>query len=204
MGWEEVRKDNNESGGDGNQIDFITFKEGATEIRIVDDEPISKWKHWLPQHNRSVICPGRGCPVCNIIKNAKQNNETPKYNSSKRFHIHVIDRTDGKLKIMEQSKTFFGMLLALQDNVGKLTNYDVKVIRSGMGKKTQYNVIPMGQVALSEKDKTLLNSRIDLDEFFTAPTNEQITQLLKGMTFDEVFKHNNEEDSEEIEVDFTE
>lgn len=202
MGWSEVRNDSNDIGEDsGNQIDFISFPEGASVIRIVDDEPISRWKHWLPQHNRSVICPGKGCPICNIIKNAKQNKETPKYNSSKRYHIHVIDRRDGQLKIMEQSRTFFGMLLALKDNVGDLTEYDVKVIRTGTGKKTQYNVIPMQKQPLSEDEKALASNRVDLDEFFTAPTNEQLVEILNGKTFDEVFKS---EDVEDVEVDFRE
>lgn len=202
MSWEEVRKDTNENGS-SEGIDFISFKEGSTEIRIVDDEPIARWKHWVPQIKRSIVCPGKGCPICNIIKNAKQNKEVPKYNSSKRYHIHVIDRTDGKLKIMENSKTFFGQLLTLQDNVGKLTSYDLKVIRTGTGKKTQYNIIPMAQTPLTEKDKELLSDRIDLDEYFAAPTNEQIIRLLNGEKPEDVFREE-DEGVEEIEVDFTE
>lgn len=208
MGWDEVRRDKDSNNDQQfEKMEFVQFPEGATQVRIVDKEPFSRWKHWIPQNNRSYICPGKGCPVCNIIKNAKANGEVPKYSSQKRYHIHVIDRKDGKLKILENSKTFFGQLLTVRDtmieDLGDLTNYDIKIIRTGKGKQTQWSIIPMGQTPLSDKEKEMIeNDKVDFEEYFKPPTPEQLVRLLQGESPEEVFKK--EEDEEEVEVDFTE
>lgn len=208
MGWNEVERDNKgRENTEFQKIEFIEFPEGATEVRIVDKEPFSRWVHWIPQLRRSYTCPGKGCPICNIIKNAKANGEIPKYNSQKRYCIHAIDRKDGQLKILENSKTFFGSLLtirkAMLDTFGDLTNYDIKIIRTGKGKQTQWNIIPLGQTPLTDKEeKDIEENRVDFATYLKAPTPEQLTRLLNGETPDEVFKE--EPDEEDIEVDFTE
>ena len=60
----------------------------------------------------------------------------------------------------------------------------------------------MGQTPLSDKEKEMIeNDRVDLNEYFTPPTPEQLTRLLQGESPDEVFKK--EENEEEVEIDFT-
>ena len=105
MGWDEVRRDKDSNNDQQfEKMEFVQFPEGATQVRIVDKEPFSRWKHWIPQNNRSYICPGKGCPVCNIIKMLKRT-EKCQYSSQKGITF-IIDRKDGKLKILENSKTF--------------------------------------------------------------------------------------------------
>jgi hypothetical protein len=215
MSWNEVEMDINNEGGnqESKKIDFIQFPEGATILRIVDNEPVGKWKHWIPQIKRSIICPGKGCPICNIIKNAKANGETPPYSSQKKYHIHVIDRKDGQLKILENSKTFFGDLLTIRkemmETYGELTNYDIKVIRSGKGKNTKWTILPSIKTPLTEEElKIIEENRIDFNEYFKAFTPEQIIRILNGENIEDVLKDSNEEvenneDEEDIEIDFT-
>jgi len=37
------------------------------------------------------------------------------------------------------------------DTFGDLTNYDIKIIRTGKGKQTQWNIIPLGQTPLTNQ-----------------------------------------------------
>lgn len=126
----------------------------------------------------------------------------------KRYCIHAIDRKDGQLKILENSKTFFSSLLtirkAMLDDFGDLTNYDIKIIRTGKGKQTQWNIIPLGQTPLTDKEKQMIEkSRVNFETYLKAPTPEQLTRLLNGESPDEVFK-SEENNEENLEVDFTE
>ena len=102
MSWNDIN--NNESSNDKKKVEFITFPEGITNIRIVDKEPFTRWQHWIPQAKRSITCPGKDCPVCNLIKQAKASGEQATYSTGKKHSVNVINRTNGQLEVLERSK----------------------------------------------------------------------------------------------------
>ena len=187
MGWNEVTNDSNTSGA---RVDFVSFKEGVnTIIRVIDEEPFSRWAHWLPQYKRSLTCPGRGCPVCEVIQAAKANKEKARFNSGKRHAIRVINRNaDNQVQILEQGKTFFGQLYDLHTEVGDIRGYDIKVVRKGSDTDTAYTLIPLAAKELSEDDqKAIAESSIDFAEYFKAPTNEQLVKIIEGVPLEQIF-----------------
>jgi len=188
MGWNDVLN----SGG-GNKIDFTKFPEGITILRLVDSEPISRWVHWLPKYSRSVTCVGRGCPICNIRKNQKANGDKPIYGMSQRFAMHVINRSTGKLEIMEQSKTFFEELVELMKENGDLTQFDLKIRRRGTGTSTSYRIDIDETYPLTEEDQSLMQERKDLEEYFKAPTVDQVTRIVNGDDWAEIFAAESDE-----------
>lgn len=195
MSWDEINNNASE------KTNFTTFGEGSTIIRVVQDEPFSRWSHWMPRAKRSITCPGKGCPICNLIKSAKANKETPQYSSSKRHSINVINRNTERLEIMEQGKGFFQSLLDLNKEVGKVSDYDIKVIRKGLDmNNTTYTLIPLPAKPLSPEDEAMKSGIIDLKEYMKAPTNEQIIQLINGADPKEVFKQNESEEEIGIET----
>lgn len=219
FGWDDIEDDNNNE-----SIDFVKFPEGNTTIRIIDEKPYTRWTHWIPQANEgkgaSITCIGKGCPICELISQAKANKEKPKYNSRKVHTMRVINRTTGKVEINEQGKMFYQNLNSIRKEIGDIRCYDVKVIRKGTGKSdTSYTLLPLAPsgkfemkddrykfIDYDDKDKELVDKDFSFDEFYVKPDVETILQILDGKPFSEIFgnKDDNEEDIEgDIEVDFT-
>lgn len=190
-----------------NKVEFTKFPVGITKIRVIDEEPYVRWTHWLTQHKRSINCPGRGCPICEIRKNQKANKEPYSYGMSRKFALNVINRETGNVEIMEQGIGFFqdlrDIMQDLKDMGHNLIEADIKVRRRGTGKDdTSYRLDIDEIYTLTDEDKKLVEEKIDLEKYFKPHTNEQITRVLNGESWEDVM-YNNEEDeaNEELEED---
>lgn len=193
MSWNEVGSNQTEA----KKAKFLSFPQGITNIRVLDSEPYSRWQHWIPSAKRSVTCIGKGCPICEVVKNAKANGETPAFNSRKTHSLNVINRTTGEVEVIEQGNGFFEELRELLIEEGDIRNYDIKVKKTGTGLNTKYR--------LTAGDKSEVNQTeyadqiIDLEEYFSPPTKEQVTRLMNGEDPKEVFSKQ-ESESEEVEL----
>lgn len=190
-----------------NKVEFTKFPVGITKIRVIDEEPYVRWTHWLTQHKRSINCPGRGCPICEIRKKQKANKEPYSYGMSRKFALNVINRETGNVEIMEQGIGFFqdlrDIMQDLKDMGHNLIEADIKVRRRGTGKDdTSYRLDIDEIYTLTDEDKKLVEEKIDLEKYFKPHTNEQITRVLNGESWEDVM-YNNEEDeaNEELEED---
>jgi hypothetical protein len=182
---------------------FTKFPVGITRIRIVDEEPFQRWTHWMPQFKRSINCPGKGCPICEIRKNQKANKEKETYSTANRIAIQVLNRETGKLEIMEQGRTFFedlrDIMEELHDNNKKLIDVDIKVKRRGEGKDdTSYRLDIDKEYPLTEEDKKLINNKINLSELFKPHDIDKILRLLNGEKWEDVMYENNESNDDEV------
>lgn len=189
----------------GTKAEFTKFPVGITRIRIVDDEPYVRWTHWLPKFSRSINCPGKGCPICEIRKHQKANKEPYTYGVSRRIAINIINRETGKLEIMEQGINFFNDVRDLRhDLIEKglsLIDADIKVRRRGTGKDdTSYRLDIDVQSPLSDEDKELIANKIDLQDYFKPHTFEQITRIVNGESWDDVMKSNDDNDDMEEDI----
>lgn len=196
-GWDFDTNDN------GKKQEFTKFPEGVTKIRLIDPEPNIRWTHWLNKENRSVNCPGRGCPICEIRSKQKANKEPYSYGMSRRLTIQIINRNTGKLEIMEQGITFFNELKELRAMLAEkgedIYDYDISVRRRGTGQNdTTYRIDPDKKVELTEADKKLIKEAINLKEYFKPHEPEKILRVLNGEKFDDVMYENNDDDEEEI------
>lgn len=200
-GW-----DFNSGGSGGTKAEFTKFPVGLTKIRIIDDEPFIRWTHWLPKFSRSINCPGKGCPICEIRRQQKANKESYTYGMGRRFAINIINRETGKQEIMEQGLNFFNDLRDLLEDLkseGKtLIDVDLKVRRRGTGKDdTSYRIDIDKDYPLSDADKTLIGDKVNLPEYFKPHTVEQILRIVSGEDWDAVMKSGNEDDSDSSEKD---
>lgn len=183
-------------GGSSEKTEFTKFPEGITYIRILDDAPFIRWVHWMPKFSRSVNCPGKGCPICEIRKREKVNKMPVTYGMSKRFAINIINRTTGRHEVMEQGKTFFedvkDMKLDLESKGLTIKDADLKVRRRGTGKDDTSYRIDLGEPeALSEDDLKMAENSKLLPEYLKPHTIEQVTRLINGEAWEEVFKREN-------------
>lgn len=215
-GWDDIEDNNN-----NDDIDFTKFQEGNTTMRVIDEKPYTRWTHWVPQANEgkgaSVTCIGKGCPICELIAQAKANKEKPKYNSRKVHAMRIINRITNKVEVNEQGKLFYQNLNSIRKEIGDIRCYDIKVIRKGTGKSdTAYTLLPLAPsgkfemedgkykfIDFDDKDKELVDKDFNFDNFYIKPSAEEILDIISGKPFSEIFKKDKEENEEDIKVDFT-
>ena len=194
MVWNLEAKTDGTSGG-GDKKAFTRFAEGITFIQLIDDAPNVRWVHWLPMHNRSVTCPGRGCPFCEVRNVQKQNGQKQTIGMSRRYSMNVYNHDTKQVEIMEQGKTFFEDLRDLVGDAieeGKDPKTLVfKVRRRGTGQDdTSYRI----DIDSSKETATFDQTKVtELSEYFKPITNEQALALLNGVAFDDAMKIGTEE-----------
>ena len=197
-GWDFENKSENT----GVKAEFTKFPVGITRIRIIDDAPVLRWTHWINQHKRSINCPGKGCPICEVRRQQKANKEPYTYNVAKRLAINIINRETGKLEIMEQGISFFEDLRDIREDLSKeglrLQDVDIRVRRRGTGKDdTSYRLDIDERTPMSEADKKLAENAIDLQEYFKPHTPEQILRIMNGEDWNEVMYDSKKDDEKE-------
>ncbi|MFA5442055.1 MAG: hypothetical protein WC288_01955 [Candidatus Paceibacterota bacterium] len=130
--------------------DWLNLKEGSNKVRIVShfvDYGIHSIKG--ERKYKSVICIGKenNCPYC--AKGIKVKVQ---------FLGWVIDRADGKIKLLKIGWTIKEKLRKLQhsEDYGftNLPDYDIDIIRTGEGLDTNYDVLPARKsTELTEEEK---------------------------------------------------
>lgn len=202
MAWNFDSNTNNNS----TKAEFTKFPVGITRIRVIDAEPHIRWTHWLPALKRSVNCPGKGCPICEIRKQQKANKEPYTHAMGRRFAINIENLETGKVEIMEQGIGFFedlrDLLTDIESEGKSLIDVIIKVRRRGTGKDdTSYRLDIDSTDTLSSTQKEALTSKkINLAEYFKPHTDEQIMKLLQGQSWEEVMKSDSPNDDEEVEI----
>lgn len=180
------------------KAEFTKFPEGITRIRVVDDAPYQRWTHYIQQYKRSINCPGKGCPICEMRRTEKMNKLQNKYPMTKKFSLNVINRETNRIEIMEQGKTFMQDLVDLMNDLHNenrlLRDADIKVRRRGTGKDdTSYRLDIDKIYPMSHADEELMKNRITLDEYFKPHTPEQILRILNGEDWNTVMSGENPE-----------
>lgn len=183
MSWADVENKNNNEG----KIPYTKFESGNTIIRALDNEPYSFWQHYMAKQKTAITCPGKDCPICNIIAQAKANREQAQYTNSQRHAIRIWNYTTNQMEVMIQGRTFFSQLLDLHKEVGDITTYDIKVIRKGEGMETTYTLLPQAPKPLEITEGI---ENVNMEEYFKTPEREVIMQLIEGKTWDEINNEN--------------
>jgi hypothetical protein len=191
MSWSDVE---GKSGGK-EKNNYTSFPEGTTKIRVLDAEPFSFWNHWLPKHGKGTSCLGKGCPICDVIAQSKANKIQAPYSSTRRHGIRIWNYSTNQMEIMVQGNTFFQDLLVLHKNVGDITTYNIKVVRSGKDmNNTKYTLLPEPPSEFDHADEVVA---VDLAEAFKPIDKDKLLLLMEGKTWEEVFGKSEEDSSAE-------
>lgn len=166
MNWNEIK-----SGGSGEGTPFMKLQPGMNQVRIVGlpFEVDIHWEKGTDGSNKRVVCLGVGCPVCKA-------GHTP----TKRFQVLVIDRADGKIKILEAGTSIFRQIkdYALDAEYGNPTMYDMRIKKEGSGRETKYSVVASpnkGQI--TDEEKKLVDDATSLTDINKPKTVEEIMQM---------------------------
>ena len=96
MSWSNLKTE-----GNGELTQTLKLQQGQNQMRLVS-LPYECHVHWedtVEGAHKRVVCSGTGCPICNA-------GHTPQ----KRFQVLVIDRVDGKVKVLEDGNAIFNQI----------------------------------------------------------------------------------------------
>ncbi len=183
MEWGSIKEP-----GTGSAIDFLKLKDGLNQIRIVGKPSLINihWEKGIDGQNKKVICPGAGCPICKAGK-APQT----------RYQIQVIDRADGKIKVLEQGPTVFNQIksYAMYPDYGDPTKYDIKIKKEGSGRDTKYSLLPSpNKNDITADEQKLIAECKSLEEINKIKTIEEINAIGLEVLMDSVSDLNDFED----------
>lgn len=183
MSW-NFEETSQSSGGSSNKLEFTKFAEGITRIRVLDDVPFMRWAHWMPQYSRKITCPGFGCPVCELNKKLRASGGKNKYDNSRAWALNVYNHDTERHELNEQGIKFMEELREVMEDLKrdgkKLSDAIIKIrMRKGTdGKATWRMDIDSDDTPFTEAEQEALKQLVDKDEYFKAPTFEQIQELL--------------------------
>ena len=193
MAWNDVKS----SGGDQDRKDIEYFPkgEGTYQGRFLDGEPFSRWTHWIPAANdgkgASVTCIGKdNCPICKLVASQKAKKQDPTYTSRKMHAMNFLMRgkthDEDKIVVYDKGNVPFGLLAGLNEDVGDLTTYDVKIRVTGKDKNQTHMPIPQQPSKLTDAEKAL--EKYNFAEMYKELTPDQILTLMAGGSYKEIFK----------------
>ena len=174
-----------QSGGNGEKSEYLKLKSGNTyRIRPIFD-PVKFFKYFHKNNGklRTAIC---GKPdVCPVRDRHPELNKP-----SMRYAAYVIDRADGKVKILEAPQSVFRPIGSSFEATGKNpgsgkdgSDWQVKV--TGTGLNTTYDVAFAGQTPLTQEERASIKEALEgdmkkLQKLYKVDTPEEIEQKLFG------------------------
>ncbi len=215
ISWNDIKNQDTRGGssGSGSGLNYVKLEVGTTAIRVVGDEPYSRWTHWIPEANggkgMGVDCIGKGCPVCAKMAEDKKAKVKSKYSSRRVHSINVIVHEKPGVKglkeiaVLEAGQKVFNGLLVLLEQMGDLKNYDVKIVKSGTDfNNTDYNVLPTFPPSPLSAEEAAL-PHFTLEQIKKEFTTDQIKLLMTGATYESVFGSGDATTTGSAGVDFT-
>ena len=173
------------SGGSGERSDFLKLETGGSyRIRpLFDPVCFFKYFHKKDGRLRTAIC---AKPDTCSVRDEHPELKPP----SMRFAAYVIDRSDGKVKILEAPQTVFRPIGSSFEATGKNpgsgkdgSDWLVKV--TGKGLNTKYDVAFAGNTPLSAEERAMVKEAMDgdmkkLKKLYKTNTPEEIKEKLFG------------------------
>ena len=181
------------------EIVRLKVPEGDTRVRI-RGHYFHFYEHWFNKIKRTAMCPGKDCPVCHhpdkqkYLDQARALREAGKEEEAKdlfrktfstydprlKYAVNVIDRTDGKVKIWQFSRTLKEDIMKFAEINGDPNGYDIVISRKGLKRDdTEYRITPTMQVVPLTKEEQELKL-FNLAMIFKASPVEKINSYLAG------------------------
>ncbi len=179
--WGSVPEDSN----GGEKSEFLKLKTGNTyRIRpLLFPVKFFKYFHKHEGKLRTAICEKPDvCPVRDRHPELKK--------PSMRYAAYVIDRADGKIKILEAPQSVFRPIGSTFESTGKdpgsgKEGSDFQVKITGVGLNTKYDVAWAGQTPITAEERVSLKEALDgdkskLQKIYKVDTSEEIEAKLFG------------------------
>ncbi len=173
------------SGGNGEKGEYLKLKSGGTyKIRPIF-YPVKFYKYFHKNNGKLTTA------ICAKPNSCEVKDRHPELSSpSLRFAAYVIDRADGKVKILEAPQTVFRPIGGSFEATGKEpgsskdgSDFQIKV--TGTGLNTKYEVAYAGASPLTVEEKASVKEALDgdtkkLQKLYKVDTASEIEEKLFG------------------------
>lgn len=185
---------------------FLRVNEEGTYIVRVVSKPWRYNIHWTKDalgKKKKIKCPGEGCPVCEKVKREmpaiEASGKKGGHNEQRkpRWIFTVIDRKDGKIKLIEQGPQVIRGIRAQTEKkaFAHPEQYDIEIKTNPNSKNEYYTVsvaiddeANVSKYPLTDAEKKMIESfldRVDISKMVVPDTVDKIKDIL-GISDDDV------------------
>jgi hypothetical protein len=165
----------------GGKTQFMRLEQGTSTVRVMGN-PHQFYIHWVDLPNgskRKVNSPIADQALLRQLDEAG-------FKRKPRWLVKVLDRDDDEFKLLEIGSQIYNGIRALFNNSkwGKVTDYDIDVIRGKPGTNPLYSVTPNPKEKLGSEFKdsfTEFNDSVNIDAI-TKPADPTEVRTLLGWT----------------------
>lgn len=150
--------------------------DGISKIRILSEDIGKLYSHWIKlegstkKKRADCLTRDKGCPFC-------------KYNFKAEIKglAFIFDYSDEKLKRFEIPVTLAQKINAIKyDSETKcLRDFDIKILKSGSGFKTDYSAYPLPPSPLTETQQQIIEKTVDKTPWSQIYPDQAMEQLYK-------------------------
>lgn len=169
---------NSADSGSGGKSDYMRLEEGENTVRIMGN-PVQFYIHWV------VGSDGQKGKINSPVNNPElvSRLEDSGFKRQARWLIKVLDRSDDTFRLLEVGPQIYNGIKALYNNKrwGKVTQYDITILRGPKGQQPLYSVQPNPKESLSSEFKSKFmefNDRINVERSITPSTAEAVCERM--------------------------
>lgn len=132
---------------EGGKTQFMKLEQGTSKFRIMGN-PVQFYTHWVETKD------GKKSKINSPVSSPEllQKLEDAGFKRKPRWVLKVLDRSDDEFKILEIGPQIYNGIKTYYNDPewGKVTRYDIKVIRAKAGVQPLYTVAPSPKSALDD------------------------------------------------------
>lgn len=167
-----------DAGSGKSRTDFMKLEQGTSTVRVMGN-PHQYYTHWivLPDGSKKKINSPVGSPE--LLEKLEANG----FGRKPRWLLKVLDRADDKFKLLEIGSQIYGGIKSLVNNPkwGKVTEYDIDIVRGKPGAQPLYGVTPNPKEKLDAKfkqDFADFNESLNMDALTRAADPAAVAKML--------------------------
>ena len=157
---------------------YMRLTEGENVVRIMGN-PIQFYVHWVTTPDgskRKVVSPINSPSLVTRLEDSG-------FRRQAKWMIKVLDRSDDDFKVLEVRSQIYNGVRALYNNPkwGKVTAYDLSVMRGPKGSQPLYSVTPNPKEKLDSSFKSKFqefNESLDMEKLIAPATVEFVCETM--------------------------
>ena len=158
--------------------DYMRLEEGENVVRVMGN-PTQFYIHWLTTQDGSkkkIVSPIDSMALVGRLEDAGFKRQT-------RWIVKVLDRNDDSFKVLEVGSQIYNGIRSLFNNPkwGKVTDYDISIMRGPKGSQPLYSVQPNPKEKIDPALKgkfAQFTSRVDISKMTKPAETQTVCELL--------------------------
>ena len=174
----EIDWNDGDAGAGGGKTQFMRLEQGSSTVRVMGN-PHQFYVHWvdLPDGGKRKI----NSPISDPALLRRLDEED--FKRKPRWIVKVLDRSDNEFKLLEIGSQIYNGIRALFNNPkwGKVTDYDLDIIRGKPGTNPLYAVQPNPKELIGSEFKasfTAFNDSVNIDALTKPADPDEVRQMM--------------------------